>query len=85
MLYRIEEVEVRPDYRVWIRFADGAAGEVDLSPLVGDGVFEPWTDAAEFEKVYVEEETGTIAWPGGLDLAPDRLYRDVNSVAPSRP
>lgn len=85
MLYRIEEVRVRPDYRVWIRFADGAAGEVDLSPLVGKGVFERWTDAAEFEKVYVDEETGTIAWPGGLDLAPDRLYRDVTSVASSRP
>jgi hypothetical protein len=24
-------------------------------------------------------------WPGGLDLAPDRPYRDVTSVASSRP
>jgi Protein of unknown function (DUF2442) len=35
-------IEVRPlsDYRVWIRFADGVEGEVDLSYLAGRG-FSP--------------------------------------------
>lgn len=27
MLYRIVDVEARPDYRVWIRFEDGTEGE----------------------------------------------------------
>lgn len=80
MLYRIQVVEVRPEYRVWIRFADGAEGEVDLSELVGRGVFRRWEDPAEFEKVFIDEETGTLAWPGGIDLAPDALYRDVAGV-----
>jgi hypothetical protein len=30
----------KPNYRVWIRFDDGIEGEVDLSYLVGQGVFE---------------------------------------------
>ena len=83
MLYRIVEVEATPNYRVWIRFEDGTEGEVDLSDLVGQGVFERWNDPAEFEKVHVDEEAGTITWPGGMDLAPDRLYRDVKSVSTS--
>jgi len=84
MLHRIVEARARRDYRVWIRFADGTEGEVDLSDLVGKGVFERWSDPREFEKVYIDAETGTIAWPGGLDLAPDRLYRDVKRVSTRR-
>ncbi len=84
MLYRIVDVQVQPDYRVWIRYEDGIEGEVDLSELVGKGVFERWSDPVEFERVYVDDDAGTIAWPGGLDLAPDRLYRDLKPVAAPR-
>lgn len=36
-------VEVRPSdgYRIWLRFSDGAEGEVDLSDLAGRGVDGP--------------------------------------------
>lgn len=82
MLHRIIEVEARPDFRVWIRFEDGTEGVVDLSDLVGKGVFERWTEPGEFGKVYIiDEETGTIAWPGGLDVAPDRLWQDVRRMS----
>jgi len=79
-MYRIDEVEAREGYRVWIRFEDGISGEVDLSDLVGKGVFQSWEDPEEFRKVFIDEETGTIAWPGNIDLAPDALYRDVAGV-----
>ncbi len=80
MQYRIEAAEARPHYRLWIRFEDGIDGEVDLSDLVGHGVFKPWKDPQEFKKVYIDEESGTVAWPGGIDLAPDALYRDVAGI-----
>jgi hypothetical protein len=80
MLYRIQDFEARSGYRVWVRFADGVEGEVALSELVGRGVFARWNDPAEFGKVFIDEETGTLAWPGGIDLAPDALYRDVSAV-----
>jgi hypothetical protein len=28
---------------------------------------------------YVDTETGTVAWPGSADLAPDTLYERVRS------
>jgi hypothetical protein len=82
MLYDVVEVRARPNFRVWLRFEDGLEGEADLSDLAGRGVFKRWIDnPAEFDQVSVDEESGTIVWPGGLDVAPDRLYDEVARVA----
>lgn len=77
MLNRIIDAEARPAYRLWVRFADGVEGEIDLSHLVGEGVFRAWEDEERFRDVYVDPESGTVAWPGGLDLAPDALHEKL--------
>lgn len=68
-------VQVRPlgSYRIWLRFSDGAQGEVDLSDLAGRGVFAPWTDPDVFAAVRVEN-CGGIEWPSEIDMCPDALY-----------
>lgn len=77
-LYDVVEVEPRGRFKLWIRFEDGLEGEADLSDLAGKGVFKRWTEnPSEFSAVKVDPESGTVVWPGGLDVAPDRLYRDV--------
>jgi hypothetical protein len=48
---------------------------------VGKGVFAAWKDPEFFELVSVDPFTGTVSWPGDIDLAPDALYRDVTSVS----
>jgi len=74
MLDRIVAAEARPDYHIWVRFEDGLEGEVSVKHLVGRGVFASWSDEAEFRKVFVDPESGTVAWPGDIDLAPDALH-----------
>jgi hypothetical protein len=83
MLNRITVAEPRPDYRLWIRFADGAEGEVSLKHLVGIGIFGSWEDENEFLKVTVDPESGTVSWPGGIDLAPDSLYGKITGASHS--
>lgn len=78
---RIVAVKPLPAYRVWLRFTNGAEGEVDLSHLVGRGVFADWNDPAEFAKVSVDPATQTICWPGGIDLDPDVLYSKATGKA----
>ena len=41
MIAHIEEARYLDGYRIWLRFDDGAAGEVDLSRDLAGPVFEP--------------------------------------------
>jgi hypothetical protein len=70
-------VEARPagGYKLYLRFEDGVAGEVDLATLIEfRGVFEPLRDVQELAKLRVDPELGTVSWPNGADLDPDVLY-----------
>ena len=60
-------------YRIWLKYADGVTGEVDLSHLAGRGVFKVWADRKVFEGVHVGP-SGAIEWSEDLDLCPDALY-----------
>ncbi len=70
---KIVEVAPRPDFKLFLRFEDGSAGEVDLSSFAGRGVFASWLKEGIFEQVRLTE-AGAPEWPGELDLCPDMLY-----------
>ncbi len=57
-----------------LTFADGLTGELDVLDRMGGPVFDQARTREGFAKVTVDEETGTVIWPGGADLAPDTLY-----------
>jgi hypothetical protein len=78
-MYRIIEAEALPGYRLRLRFEDGVQGEVDLSDMPREGVFSAWQDPAAFQRVSIDSETGTVTWPGGIDLCPHTLHDDVAS------
>jgi Protein of unknown function (DUF2442) len=74
MLNDIVEARHIEAYRLFIRFADGKAGEIDLAPLLKfTGIFEPLRDPQYFALVRVDRDTGTVVWPNGADLDPDVL------------
>ncbi len=75
-MIRAMEVEARDGYRIWLRYSDGASGEVDLSDLVGKGVFRAWRVRGVFDGVHVTPH-GSIAWSEGIEICPDSLYRDL--------
>ena len=70
---RIVEAMPLDRFRVSLRFDNGAAGTVDLSHLVGRGVFRVWEEAGVFEQLSISP-VGALQWPGDLDLCPDALY-----------
>ena len=76
-MHRITEVKALPNHRLFIRFENGTDGEVDLSGLIGKGVFETLSHPDTFSKVSIDEEAGTVTWPGGIDICPDTLYHDL--------
>lgn len=76
-MQKITKAEPCEGYRVDLTFDDGVTGIVDLSYLVGRGVFSSWQDYAAFRLVHVGE-TGDLRWPDGIDLCPDSLYIKVS-------
>jgi hypothetical protein len=60
-----------------LEFDDGTVGDVDFSNENWAGVLEPLCDPASLARVYVDSVSGTLTWPGGLDIAPEPLYEQA--------
>jgi hypothetical protein len=79
VLVDVAEARAVGGHRLYLRFADGVEGVVDLDGIVRwEGVFAPLRDPARFAEVRVDDELGTIVWPNGADLDPDVLYATVS-------
>ena len=72
-MIRPTDVTALEDYRIWIRYSDGSAGEVDLAHLAGRGVFSAWNDPQYFKDVHLGPG-GAVAWSEEIELCPDALY-----------
>ena len=82
MLQDIVEVKPLGGYRLYLRFDDGVAGELDFAgrhPF--EGIFAPLRDPAVFAQVRIHPELGTVAWPNGADLDPDVLHAELSGTA----
>ncbi len=75
MVHVLEARHVR-NYTLHLEFEDGQQGEVDLSGYLRRGpIFEPLADMDFFRRFTIEG--GTVTWPNGADIAPERLYEMV--------
>ena len=74
-------VKALPDYRIYIKFSDGAEGEVDLSDLAGQGVFKAWEDPRAFEAVRIGPGR-QVQWGDEIELCPDALYLRLTGKTP---
>jgi Protein of unknown function (DUF2442) len=75
-ILHVTDVQPLEGHRIRATFNDGAIKEIDLSALLAaGGVFAPIYERRElFEQVAVNPESGTVEWPGEVDLDPEVLY-----------
>lgn len=71
------EVAALRKYVIKVKFEDGITGEVDLSAVAGKGVFKLWDEEEVFFHVYIDSETGGIAWSEMLEISPERVYEEL--------
>jgi Protein of unknown function (DUF2442) len=74
-------VEALAEYRLYIEFADGERGEVDLSRLVGRGVFEVWKNRNFFDNVRLGDHR-QVKWDDDIELSADSLYLELTHKSP---
>jgi hypothetical protein len=72
----VTDVEPLEGHAIRATFSDGAVKDIDLSEvLAAGGVFGSIHAHREvFEQVAVNHESGTVEWPGEVDLDSEVLY-----------
>lgn len=80
-MLKLVHVEPLAGYRLRLRYADGVTGDVDLSHLVGKGVFQLWNDLEAFRRVSIGS-AGEVRWSDEVDLCADALYLEVTGKQP---
>lgn len=76
MFPRICGVRHIKDYRLALAFSDGTVAELDFRRrVVGRGGVVAALENADFScQIAVDQESGTLAWPNGVDFCPDVLF-----------
>ena len=81
MFLHVKEAKYIRDYVIWLRFNDGAEGEINLESELEGEVFAPLRDKTMFRRFCVDPEIETIVWENGADLAPEFLYENMRVLA----
>jgi len=80
-MYTITNVTALEGYILKLEYSDGKQGTVDLSRLVGKGVFSLWNDYKAFQDVKIGS-SGELLWSDQVDLCPDSLYLQMTHQEP---
>ena len=81
MFLHVREAKYLHDYVIWLRFNDGAQGEVDLAGELDGEMFSPLRDIEQFKRFGVDPDLETIVWENGADLAPEFLHEHMKVLA----
>ena len=64
-------------YQLWLAYADGTEGAVDLEDQLAPWSLEPLRDMREFRRLTLDRSQNLLVWPIGVDLDCAILYREL--------
>ena len=64
-------------YQLWLAYADGTEGAVDLEDLLVPSALEPLRDPREFRQFRVDKQLNLLVWPTGMTLDATALHREI--------
>ncbi len=81
MIPKIVDARYVQGYTIYIQFADGAEGCVDLKNELYGPMFEPLKKLDFFKQFSIHPDFCTLYWPNGTDIAPEFLYEHIRVPA----
>lgn len=76
-MVRIVSAKPLSGHRLKITFNDGVGGIFDVKPERRGGVFLKLLDERAFNEVTINPDFGCVEWPGGIDLSPETMHREM--------
>ncbi len=73
-IIKVKSAKYLGGYLLEVTFNDGLKKKVNLTDALTGKIFQPLRDPAFFAKFRVDDESDTIVWPNGADMAPEYLY-----------
>lgn len=83
MHWDVVEVIPEPKHTLFVRFKDGLSGHIQLSRDQLTGALAPLQNPQFFSQVFID--SGAVAWPGDIDLAPDAIYTQIATQQAVKP
>jgi hypothetical protein len=80
---KINKLEYKTDYIYKVQFSDNKEGEINLQPFLWGEAFEELKDKNLFKQASIDDTSGTISWPNGVDIALETLYSKLSSHSSS--
>ena len=78
---KIIDVKALEKYKIQVRFNDETLGDYDLSHLAGKGVFKQWDIENNFFKLFIDNQSGAISWPGEIDVDTLKIYCAIKGIS----
>lgn len=78
-LIRVKDAEYVSDYKIRLRFTDGAEKVVDFTRWLKGEVFQSLANKREFKRFFIAG--GTVCWPNGADIAPETLHAAADAAS----
>ena len=71
-------IDIKPleNYKLYLKYDDGVEGAIDLSELVGKGVFKEFENYKFFKHVWIGEN-GSPTWENELDIDSLNSYLEI--------
>ena len=69
------------NYKIWLEFADGTEGEIDLEKQLYGEIFEPLKNPNYFKSFKIHPELNVISWDNGADFSPEFIYETIKKAA----
>jgi hypothetical protein len=64
-------------YQIWLAYADGTEGAVDLEDQLAPWSLESLRDLRVFRRVKLDRGQNLLVWPNGIELDPTVLHREL--------